>query len=145
MPALAFCASAVASAMMSSSRDMGQFLSKPRRWADDAQNCSAIGIDPAEGLSGPRLVSSTARRHGISTSQLYAWRRAFRAELKVSDCAAGFVPARIVPECERPGPNEAGRASGRMEIVLGSGRRVIVDSGVDAAALARVIAMLEQR
>jgi hypothetical protein len=32
-----------------------------------------------------------------------------------------------------------------MEIVLGSGRRVIVDAGVDAAALAQVIAVLEQR
>jgi transposase len=72
----------------------------------------------SESLSGPRLVSSTARRHGISNSQLYAWRRAFRAELLVSDRAAGFVPARIVPECERAGLNEAGRGSGRMEIVL---------------------------
>ncbi len=31
-----------------------------------------------------------------------------------------------------------------MEIVLTHGRRVIVDHGVDAAALARVIAVLER-
>jgi len=31
-----------------------------------------------------------------------------------------------------------------MEIVLMGGRRVIVDGGVDAAALARVIAVLER-
>ena len=31
-----------------------------------------------------------------------------------------------------------------MEIVLTRGRRVIVDHGVDAAALARVVAVLER-
>jgi hypothetical protein len=33
---------------------------------------------------------------------------------------------------------------GRMEIVLHSGRRVIVDAGVDVAALGRVVAVLER-
>jgi hypothetical protein len=32
-----------------------------------------------------------------------------------------------------------------MEIVIGKGRRIIVDAGVDAAALARVIDVLERR
>ena len=36
-------------------------------------------------------------------------------------------------------------ATGRMEIVLAGGRRVIVDRAVDGPALARVIAVLEQR
>jgi len=31
-----------------------------------------------ESFSGPRLVSSTARRHGISTSLLFTWRRTYR-------------------------------------------------------------------
>jgi hypothetical protein len=35
-------------------------------------------------------------------------------------------------------------APGRIEIVLTRGRRVIVDNGVDAAALARVLAVLER-
>ena len=33
-----------------------------------------------ESFSGPRLVSSTARRHGISTSLLFAWRHTYRYE-----------------------------------------------------------------
>jgi hypothetical protein len=33
---------------------------------------------------------------------------------------------------------------GRIEIVLRCGRRVIVDNGVDSAALARVLAVLER-
>jgi transposase len=37
------------------------------------------------------------------------------------------------------------RASGRMVIEIGKDRRVIVDAGVDAAALARVLAILERR
>jgi hypothetical protein len=32
-----------------------------------------------------------------------------------------------------------------MEIVVAKGRRIIVDAGVDAAALARVIAVLDRR
>jgi transposase len=36
-------------------------------------------------------------------------------------------------------------ASGRMVIEIGKDRRVIVDAGVDAAALARVLAVLERR
>ena len=36
-------------------------------------------------------------------------------------------------------------ASGRMVIEIGKDRRVIVDAGVDAAALARVLSILERR
>lgn len=36
-------------------------------------------------------------------------------------------------------------ASGRMVFEIGKDRRVIVDAGVDAAALARVLAILERR
>jgi hypothetical protein len=36
-------------------------------------------------------------------------------------------------------------AAGRIEIVLPCGRRVVVDNGIDAAALTRVLAVLERR
>ena len=36
-------------------------------------------------------------------------------------------------------------ARGRMVIIVGRDRRVIVDAGVDAAALARVLDVLERR
>jgi transposase len=52
----------------------------------------------AESFNGPRLVSATARRYGISPSQLYTWRRVFRAErIGAEDLAPGFVPAMIIP------------------------------------------------
>ncbi|WP_420703610.1 transposase [Brucella intermedia] len=54
----------------------------------------------AESLLEPSRCSETARRHGISRSQLYEWRRLARAgklgEVEGVDPVAGFIPA-IVP------------------------------------------------
>src|SRR5215813_5816556 len=44
-----------------------------RRWSEEEK----LRI-VAESFSGRRLVSSTARRHGISTSLLFTWRRTYR-------------------------------------------------------------------
>jgi transposase len=108
-----------------------------RRWSEDEKLRIVV-----ESLSGPRLVSATARRNGISPSLLYVWRRAFRAErIGAKDLAPGFVPAMIIPETgAAPGP----APTGRMEIVVAKGR-IIVDAGVDAAALARVVEVLDRR
>ena len=109
-----------------------------RRWSEDEKMRIV-----AESFGGPRLVSATARRHGISPSLLYTWRRAFRAErIGSEDPAPGFVPAMIIPETR---PDSGASPTGRMEIVIAKGRRIIVDAGVDAAALARVIAVLDRR
>jgi transposase len=109
-----------------------------RRWSEDEK----LRI-VAESLRGPRLVSATARRHGISPGLLYTWRRAFRVRpIGVEDSAPGFVPAIVVAEAQ---PGNARGAIGRMEIVVAKGRRIIVDAGVDAAALARVIEVLDRR
>jgi hypothetical protein len=87
---------------------------------------------------------------------------AFRtvARLAEADETAKFAPAIIISEpstssppssAERlegvensPSPTCPVAAPGRIEIVLTHGRRVIVDTGVDAAALARVLAVLER-
>jgi transposase len=108
-----------------------------RRWSEDEKLRIVL-----ESLQEPRQASATARRHGISPSLLFAWRRAFGAGRDGSS-RAGFVPAVVVPE-ERKATTLTG-AVGRMVIVLTGGRRVIVDAGVDAAALARVLDVLEQR
>ena len=57
---------------------------------------------------------------------------------------SGFVRA-VVATTETIAAGPDARASGRMVIEIGKDRRVIVDAGVDAAALARVLAILEQR
>jgi transposase len=115
----------------------------------------------AESYDGPRLVSATARRNGLSASQLFAWRHLARdGRLVEADEATTFVPAIIsrepstscpplFPERLEAAENSPSSpcpvaAPGRIEIVLTRGHRVIVDTGVDAAALARVLAVLER-
>jgi transposase len=110
-----------------------------RRWSDDEKLRIVL-----ESLQAPRAISSTARRHGISRSLLMTWRRSFRPEPTGPEAGqAGFVPAMLIAETEPTVP--ATPASGRMVIIVGKDRRVIVDAGVDATALARVLEVLERR
>jgi transposase len=53
----------------------------------------------AESYSGPRVVSATARRNGLSASQLFTWRRLARAGRLIEvEEAATFAPAIISRE-----------------------------------------------
>jgi transposase len=116
----------------------------------------------AESEDGRRMVSATARRHGLSASQLFTWRRLAREGRLAGDgSAAVFAQAVIAREplacgpaqyraCleapeNRPSLRPESGASGRIEIVLANDRRVIVGHDVDVAVLARVIGALEQR
>ena len=110
-----------------------------RRWTEDEK----LRI-VAESLSGSRLVSSTARRYGISRSLLTTWRRQFRMQPQLGvEAGSGFVPAVVRPE----GTADVAPAlsSTRMEIVVSRDRRIIVDAGVNVAALAQVLDLLERR
>jgi transposase len=104
-----------------------------RRWSDAAK----LRIIE-ESLSAPRLVSATARRHGISNQLLFAWRKAYRDGRL--GAIAGFVPAMIAPEQPEAAP---GPGCGRIEIVSANGRRVLVDCAVDVEALLRIVRGLE--
>jgi transposase len=62
----------------------------------------------------------------------------------------GFVPAVIVPEprsvaTPQTASSFAKAGDDRIEIVLARGRRIIVGSGVNAAALSRILDVLERR
>jgi transposase len=96
-----------------------------------------------ESLSGSRLVSSTARRYGISRSLLTTWRRQFRVEPSLDgEAGTEFVPAVVL--AERPASTRAVSSSTRMEIVVSRDRRIIVDAGVDVAVLERVLDLLSR-
>ena len=100
-----------------------------------------------ESLAGPRLVSGTARRHGVSRAQLLTWRRKMKVEREPT-ATPSFVPAVIDPEppvALAPRARSSGARGGRIEIVLSRGRRVIVDADVDAAALSRIVDVLDRR
>jgi transposase len=108
-----------------------------RRWTDDEKLRIVL-----ESMQTPRAISSTARRYGISRSLLMTWRRAFRPERIGPDVQpTGFVRA-IVATAATMAAEPGASASGRMVIEIGKDSRVIVDAGVDAAALARVLAIL---
>ena len=119
-------------------------LGRRRRWTEDEKLRIVM-----ETLQSPRVVSATARRHGISRSLLVTWRRALKVERVGAEPPPAFVPAMIVPEAaqkprlEGMGPPQW--SNGRMVIELGRGRRVVVDGSVDADALARVLDALDRR
>lgn len=114
-----------------------------RRWSEDEKARIVL-----ESLAGPRLVSATARRHGVSRAQLLAWRRSLKVEREEAAVTPSFVPAIVEPEPAAPPRSRSrssGASSGRIEIMLSRGRRVIVDDEVDAAALSRILDVLERR
>jgi transposase len=113
-----------------------------RRWSEEEKVRIVL-----ESLAGPRLVSATARRHGVSRAQLLTWRRKMKVEREPT-ATPSFVPAVIEPEplvTPAPRARSSGSRGGRIEIVLSRGRRVIVDGEVDAAALSRILDVLERR
>jgi transposase len=111
----------------------------------------------AESYAAPRQVSATARRNGLSASQLFTWRRLARdgrlsndemtfASAVIGDAGSSgsFLPDQS-KAADRGQPQACTTAaSGRIEIVLAGGHRVVVDNSVDATALARVLAVLKQ-
>jgi len=88
------------------------------------------------------LVDGPAVRHPALA--LLNWRRSLCAEPDGAvEQKSGFVPAMVVADPIALAP--ATPANGHMVIEIGKDRCVIVDTGVDAAALASVLAILKRR
>lgn len=123
-----------------------------RRWTDE-EKLRIVTESEEPGSS----VSKVARRHDLNANMPFTWRRELRRRASAADVVqAGFTPAVIAPASvgqamaphERPedtGDRPRRLAVGLMDIVLAGGKRVIVDREVSAAALARVIGVLERR
>lgn len=112
-----------------------------RRWSEAAKERIVL-----ESLSGPRLITATARRHNISRSLLLIWRRAFLA--RSGGGVAGFVPAIVTPEAATFAAGEAPASSpapapARVEIVLRGERRIIIEGALDADAVLKLARGLE--
>ncbi|WP_084801961.1 transposase [Bradyrhizobium sp. Ec3.3] len=63
----------------------------------------------AESRGGPRLVSVTARRNGLSASQLFTWRRLAREGRLSGDAVPALVPVEIA---STPTPASTGACIG---------------------------------
>jgi transposase len=108
-----------------------------------------------ESLAPNAIVTAVARRHEVSTSLIYTWRRQALAGL-----LQGFAPVQIAPDAgigepprldvqDRPEPDanppEAERRRGLIEVVWPNGIVVRVDADVDGRALRSVLTALEAR
>lgn len=92
-----------------------------------------------ESLAGPRLVSSTARRHGISRSLLVLWQRTLATAVPGDE--PGFVPAIVGPENSQlevsppAAPSAAAAPAPAIVIELSCGARVTIGAGAPASAI----------
>lgn len=100
-----------------------------------------------ETLEPGAIVQAVADRHGVSTGQLYTWRKHMLAT-----AMAGFVPVEVVPEAPQPAlpapassPPAVTETAGSLEIVLATGASIRVTGAVDAATLRMVLAELGSR
>ena len=106
-----------------------------RRWSTDAE--AAI---VAESFAPGATVSAVARRHDISASLLFLWRRQ-TTRAKVAERGAGYVPPGFVPVaitgCGGELPSRKEQAA--IEIEVGA-VRIRVRGTVDRRALCEVLA-----
>lgn len=133
-----------------------EVLTRPERrrsWTA-AQKREIVG----ESLRLELTPTEVARKHGISTGQLYTWRQQLVS-------VAGALAARTAPRftavelaappsaaaepvaAERTAPTASSppRADGLIEILLPDGVTLRVDAAVDGRALRRVLGALEGR
>jgi transposase len=96
-----------------------------------------------ETLQPGAVVQAVADRYGVSTGQLYTWRKEMLAA-----AVSGFVPVAVTPEMPRveaPPREVAAETPGVIEIALPSGTTVRVSGRVDATVLRGVLAELGGR
>jgi transposase len=91
-------------------------------------------------------VSQVARRYDVNSNQLFSWRKLYRdgASAPRDVGSIAMVPVTVT---STPGIGETAPAGGPspIEIELAGGYRIHVDAQVDAAALRRVLDVLERR
>jgi transposase len=97
----------------------------------------------AESFSDGASVAEVARRYGLNANLLFTWRRQLAATQREANAAPAILPVTIAPS--PPLAREAApEASGRMEITLSGGEKIVVGADVETAALARVIKALRR-
>ncbi len=113
-----------------------------RQWSDDDKFRIV-----EESFVGHRQVTATARRHGICRSLLTIWRRQYRNGELGASRSVSFAPVTVTKDFPSPqlgsvDPPDLSRNS-QLEIALPNGRRLIVPTGVDTEALARILSVVD--
>lgn len=103
-----------------------------RRWSPEQKRAII-----EESKTSP--VSRVAKKHGVSTTLLFRWRKAEG----LTGTGAGGAPRRLPGNAFIPvALSTPVRGEGELEIALASGARLIVSHKTDLALLRRVIAVL---
>jgi len=126
----------------------GEVLTGPerrRRWSTE-EKLRILGQSVAPGSS----VSLVCRMHGISSGQLYTWRKQFRtgeltgfAPIALAEAPVEQLPAPAIAPASKASviPTEA-PAPGTIEVELPSGVKLRLKGNVEEAALRRVLSAL---
>ena len=100
----------------------------------------------AESFEPGASVSVVARRHDVNTNLLFTWRQRYRTDVEGSGGSANFVPAVISTDAMAQAPVSSQAVavsfSGRMEIELPGGCRLVAGNDVDTAVLGDVLKIL---
>jgi transposase len=104
-----------------------------RRWSSDEK---ALILE--ETLAAGAVVSEVARRHGISSQQLFGWRRAARGRAIERAGAPGFAPVMLEAPVEKPRPSDGAI----LEIIVGA-MVARIPLTADGATLARIVRALK--
>jgi transposase len=124
-------------------------VERRRRWSYD-EKVRLV----EETVQAGETVCGVARRHGVTPSLLFTWRRQARQGRLGGDAVPALVPVEITPapapvSISMPQPASSPPAqrtrAGIIEIELGGGCRVRVDRDVDGEALQRVLELLRRR
>jgi transposase len=115
-------------------------VERRRRWTDDEKLAVVLSV----GVGGA-TVTQVAQRHDVRRQQIYAWRYDLKKKgLLTPDAETLFLPVEFAPmeqcaEISDPEPS----SSAQVEVILRSGRRLLVNTDVDASALTRLIRAVE--
>ena len=100
----------------------------------------------AESFEPGASVSVVARRHDVNTNLLFTWRRRYGTDVEGSGGSANLVPAVISTDAMAQAPVSSQAVavsfSGRMEIELPGGCRLVAGNDVDTAVLGDVLKIL---
>lgn len=115
-------------------------VERRRRWSDDEKLAVVLSV----GIGGA-TVTQVAQRHDVRRQQIYAWRYDLKKKgLLTPNAEALFLPVEFAPmeQCAEV-PDPAPSSSAQVEVVLRSGRSLLVNTDVDAGALTRLIRAVE--
>jgi transposase len=117
-----------------------------RRWSEtDKRRLVAETIGPGATVHG------VARRHGVSPSQLFAWRKLYRVgtglerSVPALPSVPGFAAVEIAPAMPPSVADVVPAPSGLIEIELAGGDRVRISGAPDVAVVAAALRALAGR